>query len=201
MHSGLILLFWLGGVMLLQTLPAVALLPAVSACLAVALLLARRRCLRLLRRVRFLLLAIVVLFAWFTPGEALLAGWPQLSPSREGAFLALQHAARLVGVIAGVALLLEVLPRERLVGGMYALCRPLALLRVSPERLALRLLLVLRYVESADADTPRHWRHWLADDHAPVEVEVVHLVRERPGALDWALGGALMSLILWWGLQ
>jgi energy-coupling factor transporter transmembrane protein EcfT len=201
MHSGLILLFWLGGVLLLQMLPPVALLSTVGACLALALLLARRRCLRLLRRVRFLLLAIVILFAWFTPGEALLGGWPQLSPSREGALLALQHAARLVGVVAGVALLLEGLPSERLVGGMYALCRPLVLFRVSPERLALRLLLVLRYVESAEADTPRHWRQWLADDYAPVEEEVVHLMRERPAALDWVLGGALMLLILWWGLQ
>jgi hypothetical protein len=156
---------------------------------------------RLLRRVRFLLLAIVVLFAWFTPGEALLVGWPQLSPSREGALLALEHAARLAGVVCAVALLLEALPSERLVGGMHALCSPLALLGVSPERLALRLLLVLRYVERADAATPRHWRQWLADDHAPVEVEVVHLVRERAGVLDWALGGALMMLILWWGLQ
>lgn len=200
MHSGLILLSWLAGVILLQALPLPALLPAALACLLASLLFARPRALRLLRRVRVLMLAIVVLFAWFTPGEALLVVWPALSPTREGALMALEHGARLAAVVCMVALLLERLPADRLVGGMYALCRPLALCGVSPERLALRLLLVLRYVETAGPGAARDWRHWLADDAGPVSSEVVHLQRERLGAADWLLGGALIGLVCWWGL-
>ncbi|NLF52878.1 MAG: hypothetical protein GX576_00475 [Thauera phenolivorans] len=200
MHSGLILLLWLAGVILLQALPLPALLPAALACLFVALLFARLRALRLLRRVRVLMLAIVILFAWFTPGEALLLVWPSVSPTREGALMALEHGARLAAVVCMVALLLERLPTERLVGGMYALCRPLALCGVSPERLALRLLLVLRYVESTGPGAARDWRHWLAEDAGPVSAEVVHLRRERLGAADWLLGGALIGLVCWWAL-
>jgi len=59
---------------------------------------------------------------------------------------------------------------------------------------------VLRYVESAAPAAARDWRHWLADDVGPVAAEVVHLQRERLGAADWLLGGALIGLVCWWGL-
>ena len=101
------------------------------------------RFLRLLRRVRVLLIAIAILFAWFTPGEAFFHDWPRLGPTREGLALAVLHAARLVAVVCAVAVLLERLSLQRLVSGLHALSRPLRPIGVSPERLALRLFQVV----------------------------------------------------------
>ncbi len=201
MHSGLILLLWLAAVASIQLLPPAALAPSVALCVALAATLARTRAIRLLRRVRVLLLAIVVLFAWFTPGEALLADWPRLGPSREGSVLAALHAGRLIAVVCAVALLLERLPLTRLVSGLHTLSRPLGLVGVASERLALRLLLVLRYVEASPRGTgPGHWKHWLEDEVEPVEVQSIELERERFGWIDAALAAAVFSALLWWSL-
>ncbi len=115
MHAGLLILLWVLGVGALQYLDPAPLLLAVALCAAAALALARARTLRLLRRVRVLLAAIVVLFAGFTPGEAVFIHWPALSPSREGLSLALTHASGLLAVVCCVALLLEYLPADRLI--------------------------------------------------------------------------------------
>lgn len=202
MHSGLILILWLAAVASIQLLPPAVLAAGVAAGLLAAAAWARVRTLRLLRRVRVLLIAITVLFAWFTPGEALFLDWPRLGPSREGAILAALHAARLVAVVCAVGLLLECLPLQRLVGGLHALSRPLAVIGVSPERLALRLLLVLRYVEA----TPRaagkpNWRDWLADEVDSPADEVVRLHRERLGVLDGLIGLGVFAVLLWWNLS
>lgn len=201
MHSGLLLLLWLAAVASIQLLPPSALAIAVLGCMLVALLLAPVRTRRLVRRVRLLLLAIVILFAWFTPGEALLVDWPRLGPTREGAALAALHAGRLLAVVCAVALLLERLSLERLVAGLHALARPLRLIGVPPERLALRLLLVLRLVEATPrARGPGHWKAWLLDEDEGADVEPVRLQRERLSRADAMCALALFAALLWWSL-
>ena len=201
MHSGLILLLWLAAVASIQVLPSAALWPAVLACAAAACLFARARSLRLLRRIRLLLLAIVVLFAWFTPGEALLLDWPRAGPSREGSALALVHGARLVAVVCAVALLLEHLPLARLIGGLYALSRPLRLIGVPPERLALRLLLVLHYVDASPrGDKPTHWKEWLEDEATGSDNPSVLLQRERLSRTDAVVALGVFGMLFWWSL-
>ena len=135
MHSGLILILWLAAVASIQLLSLPALAVAVPLCLLAALVFARVRFLRLLRRVRVLLIAIAILFAGFTPGEAYFHDWPRLGPTREGLVLALLHASRLIAVVCAVAVLLERLSLQRLVAGLHALSRPLRLIGVPPERL------------------------------------------------------------------
>lgn len=66
MHSGFLLLLWFVGVASVQFLPSAGLGLVVAACLLLALGLSRARVVRLLRRVRVLAVAIVVLFGWFT---------------------------------------------------------------------------------------------------------------------------------------
>lgn len=196
MHAGLLMFVWVVGVGLLQLLTTGPLLAAVSACLLAAGVLARRRMWRLLRRIRFLLLAIVVLFVGFTPGEALVVDWPHLSPTREGVLLALEHVGRLMAVVSCVAILLERLPPDRLVSGLYTLCRPLRLLRLRPERLAVRLLLVLRYAERSPEGG---WRAWLGDDPGG-DTAPLHLRRERFGPADWVLLASLaLAAVSFWG--
>lgn len=204
MHSGLILILWLAAVASIQLLSLPALAVAVPLCLLAALVFARVRFLRLLRRVRVLLIAIAILFAGFTPGEAYFHDWPRLGPTREGLVLALLHASRLIAVVCAVAVLLERLSLQRLVAGLHALSRPLRLIGVPPERLALRLLLVLRYVDAAPRGHGKaQWRDWLMPESGEDEGEggareVVVLNRERLGAFDVVVAlGASVGLLYW----
>jgi energy-coupling factor transporter transmembrane protein EcfT len=204
MHSGLILILWLAAVASIQLLSPPALAMVVPFCLVAAGALARVRFLRLLRRVRVLLIAIAVLFAWFSPGEALFHDWPRLGPTREGLALAVLHAARLIAVVCAVAVLLERLSLQRLVGGLHAISRPLRLIGVPPERLALRLLLVLRYVEASPRGEGKpQWRDWLMAESEEGEngaEEVVVLNRERLGVLDASVALGVFGGLLWWSL-
>jgi len=207
MHSGLILILWLAAVASIQLLSPAALAFVVPLCLLAAAVLARTRFLRLLRRVRVLLLAIAILFAWFTPGEAFVHELPRLGPTREGLALAMLHAGRLVAVVCAVAVLLERLSLHRLVGGLHALARPLRLIGVPPERLALRLLLVLRYVEASRRGQGKgQWREWLLpeggeEDGSGAAEEVVVLNRERLGRLDAIIALVVFAGLLWWSLR
>ncbi|MDR1461675.1 MAG: hypothetical protein LBI68_00790, partial [Azoarcus sp.] len=99
MHAGTILLLWTAAALLVQITEGWRLAVLSAAALAAALVSARQHCARLLMRIRVLLLAILVLFAWFTPGEAIFMDWPRLSPSREGLLLALAHAGRLLALV------------------------------------------------------------------------------------------------------
>jgi energy-coupling factor transporter transmembrane protein EcfT len=202
MHSGFILLLWLVAVATLQLLSPTALAVALAVCALAALALARARTGQLIRRVRVLLLAITILFAWFTPGEAALLDWPRLGPTRDGLALAAVHAARLLAVVCAVGILLECLPSARLVGGLYALARPLRLFGLAPERLALRLLLVLRYVESSPRGSgPVDWKRWLADERAADVGAPVVLHREPLGVAEVVLACVLFAALLWWSLK
>lgn len=126
---------------------------------AAALMFAARRSWALVRRIRYLLLVSVVLFAFFTPGELALPWLGSASPSLEGLRLALTQGLRLVTVVLLVALLLEHTDELALVSGMLTLSRPLSLFGMSSARLAVRLLLVFRYVENPPAGG---WRGLLA---------------------------------------
>lgn len=199
MHAGLVISLWAVFVAALQFLPPGVLAAAVFACGVAALSRARARSLRLLRRVRFLVLAIFVLFAGFTPGEAILPAVTAISPSREGMKLAMEHAARLLGVVLCVALLLETLSVGRLVGGLHALLRPLDRFGLPTERLAVRMMLVLHYVESAQ---PGDWRRWLDENEGGRDDgAAIVFAREHFGAREM---GVLLALIaataIWLGI-
>lgn len=116
--------------------------------LVASLWLAPAKAWRLLRRVRVLMLVLVILFAFFTPGEAMAPWAGRAGPTWEGAALAVQHCLRLAIVVMLVAVLLERTGERAMVSGLMVLAAPLAMLGLSVERLAVRVLLVFRYVES-----------------------------------------------------
>lgn len=141
--------------------------------MAASALLARRRAWRLVRRIRVLLLVLLILFAFFTPGEALLPFLGGVSPTREGGVLAVLHCTQLLVVVLLVALLLELTDERSLVSGLMSLARPFAVTGLSVERMAVRMLLVFRYVE---APPPGGWRALLAgpdDDESLGALSVV----------------------------
>ena len=145
---------------------------------ALALAFAARRSRLLVRRIRYLLLVSLVLFAFFTPGELALPGLGPASPSVEGLRLAVAQGLRLLAVVMLAALLLEYTDEAALVSGMLILSRPLSLLGMPSERLAARLLLVFRYVEKSPAGG---WKSLLAEDVGLEEGGVAL----RHAALQW----------------
>jgi hypothetical protein len=151
-----------------------------------------------LRRIRFLLLAIVILFGFFTPGELWWPGLASFSPSHEGSLLALTHAGRLLGVVALVTLLLHQLPVPYLLTGLCQLARPLAWFGIEPERLAVRLHLVMAYVEAQ----PQHdWRAWLEPDSAANLDYPIVMLPDYPWRYhDSLLLAGLFCGILSWGI-
>jgi hypothetical protein len=92
-------------------------------------------------RLRWLLLAILVLYWGFTPGEPLLTVTPGLS--REGVLEGSRRALVLVCLLAAVYLLMATTPLTRLLTGLRWLLRPLGVLGIPTERFTLRLALAL----------------------------------------------------------
>lgn len=114
--------------------------------------------LRLLKKARWLLLAIVVMFAVATPGERIPCALGALGVTYDGLHLAAEHLLRLVMLLGTLASLFRQLGRGGLLSGLYFLLRPIGGWR---ERLVVRLMLALEYAEKEGSD--KRWRDWLSE--------------------------------------
>lgn len=106
----------------------------------------------LLRRSRWLLLTMLVMFGWFTPGTPL-ANLP--GASQEGLQLAAASIARLIIALSAVAMLLRTLTSAELVAGMRALLAPFVFFGIPRDRVAVRLALTLQEVEHSTNSASR----------------------------------------------
>ena len=98
----------------------------------------------MLRRMRWFLFSILIIFCWFTPGVPIVS-WSALSgwlPTVEGLSSGLLRVMALVLVIASVNLLLRSLSRDELLAAIYFIVQPLRLIGVRAEKVALRMTLV-----------------------------------------------------------
>lgn len=107
------------------------------------------RCWSLVRRTRFLLIVMLLLYAFATDGTPLFPGWVQAYPSYEGLMAGALQAWRLLLMIAALATVFAYLPRQKLLAGIYVLLLPLKPLGMPIERFAVRLWLTLHYTETA----------------------------------------------------
>lgn len=97
-------------------------------------------------RLRWFFLSIVLIYGWLTSGQAFWQGAPDWLPSREGLALAGHRIAVLVLIVTAVSLLLSTMQRESLISALYWLTSPLRLFGVSPERMAVRIVMTLECV-------------------------------------------------------
>jgi energy-coupling factor transporter transmembrane protein EcfT len=172
-HPAASLLVWGAAAVALQLLHATLLYVVAAVVLGLAIMLSGERLLRLLRRTRWLLLAIALLFSLSTPGLLVLPQLGVFSPTADGLQLAATHLTRLVAVLASLALLLEYTPPAAFVGALFGLLSPAAGLGLDRERVAVRLMLVMQYAEAARGG---NWREWL-DPAAPAGPERIALTR------------------------
>ncbi len=156
----------------------------------------------MLMRSRWLLLTLLMIFSFTTPGEYV-HGWnPAFAPTLEGITSGMLQAGRLVVMLAGLALLLGSTGREALMSGIYVLIQPLQVLGLSPGRFTARLWLTLHYVEQAPVH-PQGTKWAMLDRLALDDFtdSSQQLVLQMPG-LGWvdALALCALALSLWWWL-
>ena len=157
-HPAVQILVWVLLALLAQRLHPLALLLLSSVLFTLAMRICAAQLLRLLRRTRWILFSLLLIYAYTTPGAALWAKLGILSPTHEGMLDGLLQLGRLLSVLSGLAILLELLPQEQLISGLYTLAYPLRWLGLSRERIAVRLALTLEYAESAMSDAAKDWR-------------------------------------------
>jgi len=100
---------------------------------------------RMFKRLRWLLLAILLVYGWWTPGISLWPGAGTLSPTLDGLYLGMLRVMALIAIVAAVHLLLQCTPREELLPAIMQLVRPLTT-RDLRERIAVRTLLSIEAV-------------------------------------------------------
>ncbi len=199
LHPTVRLIAWGVATTLVQWLPLLGLSLACTAALAAGAWLAPKRLGLLLKRTRWLIVSLVMLFALATPGVYLLPPLGSLGPTEEGVCLGFDHLLRLLFVLATLAVLLQMTGVEGLVAGLHGLILPLAWLGLDRGRVAVRLMLVLRYVELAPPG--RHWREWLECSSSDEAIELVRLRQARLALADYAvLAGLTLGILVFMGV-
>jgi energy-coupling factor transport system permease protein len=191
-HPAVQILVWLLLALLAQRLQSFALLILSGALIGIALKLSAVQLLRLLRRTRWILFSLLLIYAYTTPGAAVWTALGAASPTREGLLDGLLQLGRLLSVLSGLAILLELLPQAKLISGLYALFYPLQWFGLSRERIAVRLALTLEYAESAMSDTAKDWRTTINVALRPAAAGTAHieLSLQKFGVVD------VLSLLL-----
>lgn len=207
LHPATKILLWLGFAVAVQDFDP-ALLGISSALAGFALLLTRApSSLGMLRRSRWLLLSLALVYAFATPGDPVVPALGVFSPTVQGLLGGGIQAWRLALLLATLALLLHTCPRENLLSGIYILLKPYRVLGLDPERIAVRLWLTLRYAEQNRAanDARNSFQAWwrelrLSGDSASDAATHVRLELEP---LTWrdavilAAAALLLGVLLW----
>ena len=170
-HPAVLILLWACITITMQALQATALMLAGLPLLVAAYAISAARLLTLLRRTRWIMLSLLLIYAYATPGEAVWAALAQFSPTHEGLVDGLLQLCRLLFALAGLSILLCLLPQRQLISGLYALGYPLRYVGLSRERVAVRLALTLHYAESAMLDTAANWRGSIENMLSPAEIQ------------------------------
>lgn len=201
-HPAVQILTWCVLVAATQLLTPVALLASDGVVLLCALLVSRHKLLQLLRRTRWIMLSLLLIYAYSTPGQSLVATLGMLGPTREGLADGVLQLSRLLIALAGLAILLDRLHRQQLIAGLYVLFAPLQWIGLSRERLAVRLALTLHYAEVAMLREARTWQDTLYSLFEPHGEPTRHmeLPSYRLAISDAVLLGCAL-LLLWGAMQ
>lgn len=183
-HPSTQIIIWICLAIIVQMLQATHLAAVTVGLLLIAFKLHDQRLFTLMRRARWIMFSLLLIYAFMTPGEALWSLPYVVAPTEEGLLDGLMQLARLSCVLAALSILLTLLPREKLISGIYLLVFPARFIGVSRERIAVRLALTLHYAESAMRDTASDWRSAIAqalvagkNHSAAIELQVQPLAR------------------------
>lgn len=159
----------------------------------------RRAPVRLMWRARWLLLVLVLGYAYGLPGEPLLPALGDYSPSHAGLLHGSQQALRLLLLLLWLDILVLAQPADRLLEGLYRLAAPFSALGVDSRRAALRLGLTLQAIERLERGRGNLARLLDTDagDDLPGSYSIrMHPLRPLDLLVPTALLGALLGLWL-----
>ncbi len=162
----------------------------------------RRHFSRLIKRMRWLFISLLLVYGYATPGEYLALLPLDFSPSYEGLALGLTQIAKLLIAVAALSVLFASSPKTQLMVGLGALLAPLKILGLDVDRFTTRLLLTLHYVEQMAVST-RLKLDFSQLDRVALAVEetelALPLLIEQP-AFKWAdkalLGLMVMAVLI-----
>lgn len=194
-HPTTQILSWCLSVFILQRLAITVLLLVTLMIVLLALRLSPRKLMQLLKRTRWVMLSILLIYAYTTPGHALWNALGLYSPTLEGLYDGASQGLRLLAALSGLAVLLDRLHRNQLISGLYTLFAPLGWLRISRERLAVRLALTLHYAEIAMLKK-QTWQQMLQALFKPQLDEMCEIALPRYGFSLLDLGVSLVMLLL-----
>jgi energy-coupling factor transport system permease protein len=194
-HPASLLLTWLGFALLLQWVAPhwLALLALVAVLLS--LFVAGERSRNLLRRSRWLLLSLLLLFLFATPGEYLPGIWGRLGLTYEGLRQGGEQLSRLLAMLSSLAVLHQQLGTQGLLTGFHWLLAPFPWCRAT----VVRLFLVIEFVEQRGR---LGWREWLAPEAEPAVapdcfVLAIPALHARDRLLIACLLAALTMSVIW----
>lgn len=155
---------------------------------------------RLIRRTRYLLVSLLLIYGFATPGDEIYPMAGSFSPSLQGLQLGSEQAWRLLLLLAGLALLSRTTSRDSLLSGLYILMMPLKLFGLNIEKIALRIWLTLHYAEQpALIEGRKSWRNiFEVTESLPTIKEDLILTVDRFNLRD--LVGLLSLIVLVLGL-
>jgi energy-coupling factor transport system permease protein len=148
-HSAAQIITWCILVVMLQNMTFTPLLMTTSLVFFAAFVLSKHKLFQLIRRTRWVMFSLLIIYSYTTPGQPLLEALGNFSPNREGLIDGVLQLTRLLSALAALAILLDRLDRPQLIAGLYTLFAPMQWLGLSRERLAVRLALTLHYAEVA----------------------------------------------------
>lgn len=198
----LLCLVWLA--FLLTTLYASQLVWLVIALLLISFNVNQFVLLSMLLRVRWLLIVLILVYAFATPGEYIQVWRLQIKPTYEGVTLGLTHALNIVSMLAALSLVLAKTSRSKLIGGIYQLFKPLKYLGLDAEKFAVRIWLTLDYAEAGQSFTLQHLKAFRLDqaldahlsesqsspDQIAIEVYPFKM-------FDWLVSGLIVLGLTW----
>lgn len=175
--------------------------------LLIIVLMKNKNFIHVILRMRWLFLSILLVYAFGTPGELIPVFPLYFAPTYEGFELALLQLARLTIALSALSLLLNAIPRQEMIAGLYLWLLPLKYLGLNVARFAARLTLTLHYVEALAEQgkqslnfTALAHAHDIAPDSA---IASVHLPQRQFSLLDkliLLITLVLATLLVYWNL-
>lgn len=115
--------------------------------MVMAMVLQFKNFLHVVKRVRLLLLSILLIYAFATPGQYVPYVPLSFAPTIEGVQQGWLQVMKLLIALGALNLLYFNSSKAQLILGLYTLFKPLEFLGLNTERFAVRLFLTLEYVE------------------------------------------------------
>lgn len=187
--------------MFIQHMHGLLLLASLLLLMCLALYFCAGQLMSLLRRTRWILLTLTIVYAYSIPGSAVFSSLGIMSPTVEGLSEGAMQMGRLLGVLSALAILLQQLSSAQLMSGLYSLALPLKWMGVSREKFAVRLALTLQYAENSMRESAMDLKLAIGDAmrYEITQTTKIALPNQSYRTLDYALigmGGVILIGIL-----